>query len=60
MKQIQSILTYSCLPSIRDGSQHTENGGLALAVRHVAKCENKTHVAKEMPHTFATVAKRFF
>ncbi len=34
--------------------------GLALAVRHVAKCENKSHVAKEMPHAFATVAKRIF
>ncbi len=34
--------------------------GLALAIRHVAKCENKSHVAKEMPHAFATVAKRFF
>ncbi len=22
-------------------------------------CENKTHVAKQMPHTFATVAKSF-
>ncbi len=36
------------------------NAGLALAVRHVAKCENKSYVAKEMPHAFATGAKRFF
>ncbi len=35
------------------------NPGLALAGRKVAKCEIKAHVAKEMPHTFATVAKRF-
>ncbi len=25
--------------------------GLTLAIRHIAKCENKTHVAKEMPNT---------
>ncbi len=34
--------------------------GLALAVRHIAQCENKSHVAKEMPHAFTTVAKCFF
>ncbi len=34
--------------------------GLALAIRHVAKCENKSHVVKEISHAFATVAKRIF
>ncbi len=32
--------------------------GLTLATRHIAKCENKTHVAKEMSNNLVTLAKK--
>ena len=33
---------------------------LPLAIRHVIKHENKTHVATKMSHTFVAVMKKVF
>ena len=34
--------------------------GLALAPCHIANCENKAHVVKEMSHIFAHVGENVF